>query len=124
MTNKIKASFINCYIENEVTIIGISDNPINPQNYLIISRFDDNNDIDNSIEIQTHLSEQKFSNVISKIIINKTTLNINIKPNKIKEVEFSNILVSFSSNKINYILLKQYINNIFYTSSVILLLED
>ena len=36
-----KASIVNCYTENDVVVIGVGDDPTSPQNYLILSRFDD-----------------------------------------------------------------------------------
>ncbi|EPJ3766693.1 hypothetical protein NPI25_004190, partial [Providencia stuartii] len=70
-----KASIVNCYTENDVVVIGVGDDPTSPQNYLILSRFDDG-EVDDSIGIQTSLSEREYSNAIDKIILRKYTLKI------------------------------------------------
>ncbi|MGG4606745.1 hypothetical protein [Providencia sp. Me31A] len=125
MNNQIifKASIANCYTENDVVIIGIGDDPITPKNYLIISRFDDG-DIDDSIGIQTHLSEREYSNIIDKVILGRDTLKVNIKPNKIKDIGFSSISAFLYNDKIDHITLKEYISNIFHKSSVKVKFED
>ncbi|EMI5493053.1 hypothetical protein REJ26_004245 [Providencia stuartii] len=125
MNNQIifKASIANCYTENDVVIIGIGDDPITPKNYLIISRFDDG-DIDDSIGIQTHLSEREYSNIIDKVILGRGTLKVKIKPNKIKDIGFSSISVFLYNDKIDHITFKEYINNIFHKSSVKVKFED
>ena len=50
------ASIIECYTENDVLIIGAGDDEFYPDNYIVVSRFDDG-DVDGSIGIQTNISE-------------------------------------------------------------------
>lgn len=118
-----KASIVNCYTENDVLVIGIGDDPISPQNYLILSRFDDG-EVDDSIGIQTSLSEREYSNTIDKIILGKYTLKIEIKTDKIKDVGFSNILVYLNAEHFNYRTLKEYIDTIFHDSSATVIIES
>ncbi|WP_218057365.1 hypothetical protein, partial [Gilliamella sp. Fer1-1] len=46
------ATTVNCYTEDEVLIIGTGNDPVSPNHYLILSRFDDG-EVDKSIGIQT-----------------------------------------------------------------------
>lgn len=119
MTSEIRfiASTVNCYTENDVLIIGIGNDPVAPGNYLIISRFDDG-DADNSIGIQTHLSEIEISNVIKSVILNKKHLTILIKNSKVDKTHFQSITIEFQNNNFDYELLRGYINEIFRRSSV------
>nr|WP_306463351.1 hypothetical protein [Providencia stuartii] len=118
-----KASIVNCYTENDVVVIGVGDDPTSPQNYLILSRFDDG-EVDDSIGIQTSLSEREYSNAIDKITLEKNTLKIEIKTDKIKDVRFSNILVYLNADHLNYSTLKEYIDTIFHDSSATVIIES
>ncbi|MDN0006050.1 hypothetical protein QVM88_06550 [Providencia stuartii] len=118
-----KASIVNCYTENDVVVIGVGDAPTSPQNYLILSRFDDG-EVDDSIGIQTSLSEREYSNAIDKITLEKNTLKIEIKTDKIKDVRFSNILVYLNADHLNYSTLKEYIDTIFHDSSATVIIES
>ncbi|HEJ9412598.1 TPA: hypothetical protein SMM66_001184 [Proteus mirabilis] len=117
-----KASIVNCNTENDVVVIGVGDDLTSPQNYLILSRFDDG-EVDDSIGIQTSLSEKEYSNAIDKIILGKYNLKIEIKTDKIEDVRFSNILVHLNAEHFNYRTLKEYIDTIFHDSSVIVIIE-
>ncbi|MER5123100.1 hypothetical protein KDV41_21095, partial [Providencia stuartii] len=109
--------------ENDVVVIGVGDDPTSPQNYLILSRFDDG-EVDDSIGIQTSLSEREYSNAIDKITLEKNTLKIEIKTDKIKDVRFSNILVYLNAEHFNYRTLKEYIDTIFHDSSATAIIES
>lgn len=118
-----KASIVNCYTENDVVVIGVGDDPTSPQNYLLLSRFYDG-EVDDSIGIQTSLSEREYSNAIDKITLEKNTLKIEIKTDKIKDVRFSNILVYLNADHLNYSTLKEYIDTIFHDSSATVIIES
>ncbi|HGN0027019.1 TPA: hypothetical protein ACKRF0_003567 [Proteus mirabilis] len=117
-----KASIVNCNTENDVVVIGVGDDLTSPQNYLILSRFDDG-EVDDSIGIQTSLSEKEYYNAIDKIILGKYNLKIEIKTDKIEDVGFSNILVHLNAEHFSYRTLKEYIDTIFHDSSVIVIIE-
>ncbi|GKX49911.1 hypothetical protein [Budvicia aquatica] len=119
MSNEVKftASVVNYYTEDDVLVMGIGDDPTEPENYLIISRFDDG-EIDDSIGIQTHLSEMETSNAIEKVILNRTNFIVDIKAGKEEKVKASRIVVTFSNDNIDYVRLKNHLSDIFFGSSV------
>ncbi|PHI30600.1 hypothetical protein [Budvicia aquatica] len=119
MSNEVKftASVVNYYTEDDVLVMGIGDDPTEPENYLIISRFDDG-EIDDSIGIQTHLSEMETSNAIEKVILNRTNFIVDIKAGKEEKVNASRIVVTFSNDNIDYVRLKNHLSDIFFGSSV------
>lgn len=123
MSNEVKftASVVNCYTEDYVLVMGIGDDPTEPENYLIISRFDDG-EIDDSIGIQTHLSEMETSNAIEKVILNRTNFIVDIKEGKEEKVNASRIVVTLNNDNINYSLFESYLNNVFSGSSVDLII--
>ncbi len=123
MSNEVKftASVVNCYTEDDVLVMGIGDDPTEPENYLIISRFDDG-EIDDSIGIQTHLSEMETSNAIEKVILNRTNFIVDIKEGKEEKVNASRIVVTLNNDNINYSLFESYLNDVFSGSSVDLII--
>lgn len=108
---------INCYTENDVLIIGIGNDKVSPNQYLIISKLDED-EIGESIGIQTYLSDIEVVNAIDSLILKFDYLIINIKRNKENEVGALKIMVKFKD--INLVLLAKYINDIFLNSSVTL----
>lgn len=112
---------VNCYTEDDVLVMGIGDDPTEPENYLIISRFDDG-EIDDSIGIQTHLSEMETSNAIEKVILNRTNFIVDIKAGKEEKVNASRIVVTLNNDNINYSLFESYLNDVFSGSSVDLII--
>lgn len=123
MSNEVKftASVVNYYTEDDVLVMGIGDDPTEPENYLIISRFDDG-EIDDSIGIQTHLSEMETSNAIEKVILNRTNFIVDIKAGKEEKVNASRIVVTLNNDNINYSLFESYLNDVFSGSSVDLII--
>ncbi len=123
MSNEVKftASVVNYYTEDDVLVMGIGDDPTEPENYLIISRFDDG-EIDDSIGIQTHLSEMETSNAIEKVILNRTNFIVDIKAGKEEKVKASRIVVTLNNDNINYSLFESYLNDVFSGSSVDLII--
>ena len=69
---------INCYTENDVLIIGIGNDKVSPNQYLIISKLDED-EIGESIGIQTYLSDIEVVNAIDSLILKFDYLIINIK---------------------------------------------
>jgi hypothetical protein len=112
---KFLANTINCYTENEVFIIGISDDPISPNHYLILSRYDED-DVDESIGIQTHLTGMEVAKAIKRIVLKTNTLTIEINKHNTEQVRARKMIIEFS--EIDKTLLITYINNIFLNSSV------
>ncbi|WP_411755585.1 hypothetical protein [Serratia sp. (in: enterobacteria)] len=113
---RILASTVNCHTENDVLIIGVGDDPVSPNSYLIISRLDDG-DIDESIGIQTHLSEMEVSNAISDISLSEHELVVKIKENKSTEVNSSRVVILLDNCTADLKSLVKYVNKIFYGSA-------
>lgn len=113
------AAIVECYTENDVSIIGMGDDTFEPENYIIISRFDDG-DVNDSIGIQTHLSENEISNAIAKVFFRKNKIVFFINEISIPQVKNSKIEVGFTHNtQLDICLLEKYINDIFINSSTI-----
>lgn len=110
------ASILSCYTENDVLTIGIGNDSISPDRYLIISRFNDDDEIDDSIGIQTYLSEIEVANAIENIVLKKNSFTIDIKKKKENEVCAQKFIINFDNIDTN--LLVKYINEIFLNSSV------
>lgn len=109
------ATTINCYLENDVLIVGIGNHPISPDRYLIISRFDDG-EIDDAIGIQTNNSTMEVANAISNLFLQKNSLTVEIKADKQHLVGEQRLTAEFTDQ--NIALLTEYIKNIFLDSSV------
>ena len=106
---------INCYTENDILIIGIGNDKISPNQYLIISKLEED-EIGESIGIQTYLSDIEIVNAIDSLVLKFNYLIINIKRNKENEVGVRKIIIKFKD--IDPVLLVKYINDIFFSSSV------
>lgn len=111
---------INCYTENDVLIIGIGNDKISPNQYLIISKLNED-EIGESIGIQTYLSDIEIVNAIDSLVLKFNYLIINIKRNKENGVGARKIIVKFKD--IDLVLLAKYINDIFLNSSVTIEIE-
>lgn len=84
MTEEITftATEINCYVEDDVTIIGIGDDAVSPDHFIILSRFDEEDeDIDNSIGLMTHLSDIEAINMLEKITLDRKNITLALKNN-------------------------------------------
>ncbi|OCG77487.1 hypothetical protein A9G44_04955 [Gilliamella sp. Occ4-3] len=124
INNEIKflATNINCYTEDQVLIIGISNDLIFPNNYLILSRFDeDESDVDESIGMQTHLTEIEVTKAVKNIVLKKNTLTIEINKHKIEQIQAKKIIIKF--NELDNTLLIKYINDIFSDSSTTVIIN-
>lgn len=128
INNEIKflATNINCYTEDQVLIIGISNDLIFPNNYLILSRFDededeDEGDVDESIGIQTHLTEIEVAKAVKSIVLKKNTLTIEINKHKTEQIQAKKIIIEF--NELDNTLLIKYINDIFSDSSATVIIN-
>ncbi|WP_143426336.1 hypothetical protein [Gilliamella sp. Occ4-3] len=116
------ATNINCYTEDQVLIIGISNDLIFPNNYLILSRFDeDESDVDESIGMQTHLTEIEVTKAVKNIVLKKNTLTIEINKHKIEQIQAKKIIIKF--NELDNTLLIKYINDIFSDSSTTVIIN-
>ncbi|MBC2214027.1 hypothetical protein HCA87_00455 [Listeria welshimeri] len=119
------ATIINCYTENDVVTIGIGDDEIAPNNYIIISRLDEDGvDTNDSIGFQTSESSREYSNAINLVKVKKHLIEVRITEDKVKEIGVSVIKISFNPNKVDMNLFFNYLRNIFIGSSVIINITD
>ncbi len=82
MTEEITftATEVNCYVEDDVTIIGIGDDAVSPEHFIILSRFDEEDeDIDNSIGLMTYLSDIEAINMLEKITLDRKNITFVLK---------------------------------------------
>lgn len=118
---RFSANFINCYTEDDVPVIGIGDDPNEPEHYIIISQFIDiDESIDESIGFQGHFFDAEVSNAISKLELNKNQLLINIKSDKVEKIKAHKIHIKIDVSKEKFQLLIEYIQNIFSQSTVVI----
>jgi|GEM_PF-4773168 len=118
MRIEFTASTVSCYTENDVLTIGVGDDPVSPKNYIIISRLDDGGSVDDSIGIQTHLSEAEVSDAIKEIYLSLDKLIIKIEDRKKDDVHASEIVALLPRDDPGFDQLKKYVHEIFYGSSV------
>ncbi|EBP4342231.1 hypothetical protein UK30_10280 [Salmonella enterica] len=119
------ANFANCYTEYNVPIIGIGDDPEEPEHYIIISQFIDKDEsIDETIGLQGHFFDGEVSNAIKKIELKREQILIDIKEDKIKKTGTSRVDINLHITKEQFALLISYIQDIFSQSNTLIKMVD
>lgn len=92
------ASNIECSEEDGVLIIAVGDGAVDPKNYMIISRLDDdeNATIDDGIGFQTASADYEASNSISRVVLADNCLRVEIKPQFATHFGASIVLAKFN----------------------------
>lgn len=114
MTEEITftATEVNCYVEDDVTIIGIGDDAVSPDHFIILSRFDEEDeDIDNSIGLMTHLSDIEAINTLEKITLDRKNITLALKNNVV-------ITIHLDIEDNHFTQLNDYIQQILQGSSI------
>lgn len=114
MTEEITftATEINCYVEDDVTIIGIGDDAVSPEHFIILSRFDEEDeDIDNSIGLMTHLSDVEAINKLEKITFDRKNIIFALKNNVV-------ITIHLDIEDNHFVQLNDYLLQILQGSSI------
>lgn len=114
MTEEITftATEVNCYVEDDVTIIGIGDDAVSPDYFIILSRFDEEDeDIDNSIGLMTHLSDIEAINTLEKIILDRKNIILALKDNVV-------ITIHLDVEDNHFVQLNNYLQQILQGSSI------
>ena len=114
MTEEITfaATEINCYVEDDVTIIGIGDDAVSPEHFIILSRFDEEDeDIDNSIGLMTHLSDIEAINTLEKITLDRKNIIFALKNNVV-------ITIHLDIEDNHFVQLNDYLLQILQGSSI------
>ena len=115
------AHVVKCYVENDVSTIGFSDNNEKPENYVIITRLDEDDlEPDDAVGIQTSLSGQEYTRSISKIDLKRENIEIYLNKDGMEKIGFKKIIIRFDEKNANIGQLIEYINNIFDDTNVIL----
>jgi len=118
-TCDFKAEVVSCYTENDVDIIGIGNDPIEPDKYIIISRLDEGDSPDESIGLQSaRLGEEEISSCIQAITVSKTDILVAIKPEKVRKVGDEAFHADLSGVTFNYRQLVRYLKKITAGSSI------
>lgn len=106
------ATEVNCYVEDDVTIIGIGDDAVSPDHFIILSRFDEEDeDIDNSIGLMTHLSDIEAINTLEKITLDRKNITLVLKNNVV-------ITICLDIEDTHFVQLNDYLQQIFQESSI------
>lgn len=114
MTEEITftATEVNCYVEDDVTIIGIGDDAVSPDHFIILSRFDEEDeDIDNSIGLMTHLSDIEAINTLEKITLDRKNIILALKNNVV-------ITIHLDIEDNHFVQLNDYLQRILQGSSI------
>ncbi len=114
MTEEITftATEVNCYVEDDVTIIGIGDDAVSPDHFIILSRFDEEDeDIDNSIGLMTHLSDIEAINTLEKITLDRKNIILALKDNVV-------ITIHLDVEDNHFVQLNDYLQQILQGSSI------
>ncbi len=114
MTEEITftATEVNCYVEDDVTIIGIGDDAVSPNHFIILSRFDEEDeDIDNSIGLMTHLSDIEAINTLEKITLDRKNIILVLKDNVV-------ITIHLDVEDNHFVQLNDYLQQILQGSSI------
>lgn len=129
MNNSLKfnASVLECYEEDDVLTVALGDNEQSPENYLIITRLDDedNDSIDEGIGLQTSQSAYEASAAIEKVILHSDRLDVVITPDSHEHFGCSKLEGVFSETVRNapekIALLRKYLEAIFNGSKTTLI---
>lgn len=114
MTEEITftATEVNCYVEDDVTIIGIGDDAVSPDHFIILSRFDEEDeDIDNSIGLMTHLSDIEAINTLEKVTLDRKNIILVLKNNVV-------ITIHLDIEENHFTQLNDYLQQIIQGSSI------
>ncbi len=114
MTEEITftATEVNCYVEDDVIIIGIGDDAISPDHFIILSRFDEEDeDIDNSIGLMTHLSDIEAINTLEKITLDRKNIILALKDSVV-------ITIHLDVEDNHFVQLNDYLQQILQGSSI------
>ena len=116
---KFNVSALECYEENDVLTVALGDDTKSPENYLIITRLDDddNDSIDEGIGLQTSQSAYEQSAAIEKVILQSGSLEVVITPDSYQHFGCSSLVGEFSdtlrNNSEKLALLRKYLEAIF-----------
>lgn len=106
------ATEVNCYVEDDVTIIGIGDDAVSPDHFIILSRFDEEDeDIDNSIGLMTHLSDIEAINTLEKVTLDRKNIILVLKNNVV-------ITIHLDIEENHFTQLNDYLQQIIQGSSI------
>lgn len=124
MSNIIKffISTVTSYTEDDVDIIAFGDDDEMPQNYVIISRFDDpgadDSPRDEMIGIQTSQSAYEVSAAILSIKLSRNSIEIVIRDELADKVGANILVADFSINDNSFENLRKYVERIILGSNI------
>ncbi|HEJ6943946.1 TPA: hypothetical protein ACXJM1_000229 [Serratia marcescens] len=116
---KFNAPVLACYEEDGVLTVALGDAAQPTENYLIITRLDDddNDSIDEGIGLQTSQSAYEQSAAIEKVILQSGSLEVVITPDSYQHFGCSSLVGEFSdtlrNNSEKLALLRKYLEAIF-----------
>lgn len=117
---KFNAICVNCYEEDDVLTIGLGDDTHDPQNFVIIGRFDeDETPVNECIGFQSDTTEYEIADAIQSVHLSAEELVIVLNDTAAKEAGIREYHVTISATK-DIELLKQYLHEVFDSSDVAL----
>lgn len=118
------ANFVNCYTENNVSVIGVGDDPSEPEHYIIISQFiEEYENIDDSVDLEGHFFDGVIYGAIKHIELKRDNLLIYLYENKIKNIGIDKIEINLNISTKQFKSLVEYINKIFSQGNIEVQLE-
>lgn len=94
---RFTANTIECFTENDVLTIALADHPVEPDNFIIITRLDEeeNTSVDDGIGLSTPDSDYEVIGAIIAIALTENDLQLQIKPEFIEHYGSEFFQVSF-----------------------------
>jgi len=125
---KFMVATVECYEEDAVLTVALGDDAFDPQNFIIISRLDDedNETVDQCIGLQTGKSQYEAADAIKAVVLNQDYLEVLVKPEFVDHFGEAKIVGEFplghGVTKDEISKLHTYLSKIFTGSQVVLLL--
>jgi len=125
---KFMVATVECYEEDAVLTVALGDDAFDPQNFIIISRLDDedNETVDQCIGLQTGKSQYEAADAIKSVVLNQDYLEVLVKPEFVDHFGEAKIVGEFplgdGVTKDEISKLRTYLSKIFTGSQVVLLL--
>lgn len=116
------ASVVRCYVEDDVAVIGLSDDNVTPGNYVILTRMLEDESEQDGVGIQTSRSTHEFSNAITRIELRQQELSIFVNQECAAGVGGAVISVNLSTAELDHAVLVKFLHQLLDGSPVSLMI--
>lgn len=94
---KFNATFVNFTDEDDVLTIGVADDAKDPDNFIIIGRYDEDDlSVNQCIGLQTDSTPYEVSDALEEVILDNTKLILKIKDDAVNKIGAKTIETVFS----------------------------